>query len=115
MGTVHAFIAEIAAEFVYPFKAPHDEPFQKKLIGNAQIKCNIERIMMCFERPCCGPARNILQDGSIYFKAAAFIEKGTDGIDYLSTFDKCFFYMRIHDKIGIALAIPEFGVRYFIK
>src|SRR5687768_536008 len=46
MGTVHTFIAEIAAELIYPVEPTYDKAFQVQFIGNTQVKRHIQGIVM---------------------------------------------------------------------
>ncbi len=81
--SVHSFIAEIAAEFVYPVETANDQPFQVQLIGNAQVKRHIERIVVCYKQGrAVVSARNGLQYRRVHFQRALLIEEIAHGVDH---------------------------------
>src|SRR5690606_23866252 len=106
---------EVAAEFIYPFVATHDQPLEVKFISDAQIQGDIEGIMVCNERPCRGATGDALQYGRVYFERAPPVEEIADsGFDFRD-FDKCFTYLWVYHQVAAPLTIPELGVGDRVK
>jgi hypothetical protein len=46
----HAFVPEIFGELVHAIETTYDQPFQVKLVGNAQVQSHIQGIVVRFKR-----------------------------------------------------------------
>ena len=110
MGFVHTFVTEVLTYFIYTFKTTYNQSLQIKLCCDAQIKVNIQWVVVRDERTCACSAGNRLQDRSFHFRVSGFIENAAHCFHYGGTLQECFFYTVVYHQINITLAITEFGV-----
>ena len=68
VGAVHSFVAEVPREFKHPFEPSDDQAFQVEFIGNAQIECAVQCVVVRDEWPGGGPSRNGLQHGRVHLQ-----------------------------------------------
>ena len=50
MGAVHPFVAEVLRELIDAFETAHNQAFQIKFVGYAEIEGDVEGIMVGDER-----------------------------------------------------------------
>ena len=80
MGAVHSFIPEILGKFIDAVEPSHNQPLQVKLIGNPQIKWNIQGIVVGHKRTGRGTPGDRLQNRGLHFEIALFIEEFSDAV-----------------------------------
>ena len=110
MSRVHTLVAEDTSDFIDPVKAADNEPLQVELSLYTKVHIYIERIVMCLE----GSRRRAYlkrqQYGRIHFKISQPVEIVSYFLQYERTFNKGILYLRICDKIEIALSVTLFLV-----
>ncbi len=57
---VHSLVAEIFCKLINSVETANNQTFQVKLVGNAQIERNVQRVVVCFKGTGCGTAGNRL-------------------------------------------------------
>ena len=112
---VHTFIAEVAAELIYPLKTAYYQALQVQLIGYTQVQRHIQCIMMGNEWLGQRTARYALQHRRIHLQRTLPVQEVADGILHLRYLYERIPYPRIHDQVGIALAIFKLQVRHRVK
>ena len=107
---VHAFVAEVLAEFIHAVEASYDQLLEVQLAGDAQVLVDVERVVVGNERTCRRTARNRLQNRGFDFDVPELVEIFAHRGDDLRTLDENLAYVGIHDQIDVALAVTDFGV-----
>jgi hypothetical protein len=107
---IHPFIAEVAAELIDPVETSYNESFEIKLVGYTQVKRYVQGIVMGDEGTGGRSSGYALEYGSVDFQGAAFIEEFAYRIYHLRTPDEGLLDLGIYHQVGIALAVPEFGI-----
>src|SRR6201999_2572812 len=97
VGAVHAFVAEVAAEFIDPVEAADDETLQVEFVGNPQVKRYVEGVVVGDKGPGGGAAGDGLQYRGIDFQRAAFIEELADRVDHAGASHEHVLYLRVYD------------------
>ena len=100
----HAFIAEVAADFVHALVHAHQQALQIQLERDAQIQILIELIVMRDERSGRRAAVQRLQDRRFHFEEIEAVEEAPQRIDDLRPLAEHFARFGIRQQIGIALA-----------
>ena len=79
MVSVHTFVSEHLAHFVYSVESSDDESLQEKLVGNTKLHVDVQRVVMCIERSCVCSACDCCEDWSIYFQiSVVFFQNSLD-------------------------------------
>ena len=107
---VHAFVAEVLAEFIHAVEASYDQLLEVQLAGDAQVLVDVERVVVGNERTCRRTARNRLQNRGFDFDVPELVEIFAHRGDDLRTLDENLAYVGIHDQIDVALAVTDFWV-----
>ena len=107
---VHTFVTKVFGKFINPFKTAHDQAFQIEFIGNAQIKRNVQGVVVRNKRPGGGTTRNSLQNGRLHFQVSFIIQEIAHRFDDLCPFDKGVFYFIVNDQVDITLPVTLVGV-----
>ena len=115
MGLVHAFVAEVFRKFVNSVVASDYEPLEVQLIGYTHVKVYIKGVVVGDERTGCGSTRNALENRSFHLQTAGFVEILPHCGNDLGPFDEGLLYLRIYDKVHIALAVTELRVAESVK
>ena len=110
MIAVHAFVAEVLADFVYTFESAHDEPLQIKFGRDTQVHVGIKSVEMGNEGLGACTACNVLQGRSLYLRIAGFVQYAADGTYHRSALQEDVFHSVIYYQVHVALAIAQFGV-----
>ena len=105
MFRVDAFVAENAADFINTLHATNDQPLQVQFQCNAQIKIDIQRIMVRDEWPRIRTTGLIMQNRSLDFKKSVVIQVFTNSTHDFGAFNKPIKTVRIRNKVQISLAV----------
>ena len=110
MRTVHALVAEVFRELIDALKAAHNKALQVKLVGNAEVEIDVERVVVCHERAGGGATGYRLQDGRLDLKVSASVEElAHGGVDF-AALDEDLLHVGIDHEVDVTLAIALFGV-----
>src|SRR6266446_7852041 len=63
----NAFVSKVTVDFEYLIEPAHEQTFQIKFEGNAQVKIEAERFVMCSEWFGSGPSSDRLQNWRLDF------------------------------------------------
>ena len=110
MRAVHAFVAEVLADFVHTFEAAHDQALEVKLGGDAAIHLLVERVEVRDERTRRSTAGDVLECGGFHFRVARLVEDGAEGADGLGTLVERVLHLRIDDEVDVTTAVAQFGI-----
>ena len=107
---IDAFITENASDFINAFHSADDQAFQMQFKSDAQIKLNIERIVVSDERTSRSTAGLRMQDGRFNFKEAVFVKIATNCRHDATAINETIVAFAIRNQIKIALTINLFNV-----
>ena len=107
---VHAFVAEVLADFVHAFETAHNQALEVELGGNAAIHLLVERVEVRHERARRSTAGDVLERGGFHFRVAGFVEDGTQGADSFGTLVERVLHLRIDDEVDVTTAVAQFGI-----
>ena len=107
---VHALVAEVFRELIDALKAAHNKALQVKLVGNAEVEIDVERVVVCHERAGGGATGYGLQDGCLDLKVSAGVEElAHGGVDF-ATLDEDLLHVGIDHEVDVTLAIALLGI-----
>ena len=107
---VHAFVAEVLADFVHAFEPAYDQAFEVKFRSDAAIHLLVERIEMRDEGACRSAAGDVLERGGFHFRVAGFVEDGTQGADSFGTLIERVLHLWIHNEVDVTTTVAQFGI-----
>ena len=110
MVLIDAFVAEHPADFVHLVQAPHDQPFEVQLGGDAEVELAVEGVVMSHERTGVGSGGYGHQDGRIDFKKPAFVEKSANAGDHPAALDESVGDLGVGDEVEVPLAVAYFHI-----
>ena len=110
VGLVHTLVAEVLRELVNARESTHNQPLQIELVGNAQVKRDVESIVMGNERTGCCASRDALKDRSLHLKASGLVEVLAHCRDNLCPLHEYILNLRIDNKVNIPLTVTKLRV-----
>ena len=110
VGAVHSLVAEILGEFIDSVKSAHNETFQIKFVGYAEIERNVERVVVSDERTRGSSAGNRLKDGGLDFHVAVAVEEFAHGVIDFGALDEYLLDTLVDNEIHITAAVAELGI-----
>ena len=106
-----AFVAEVAVDLEELVRQPADQqPLQMQLGRDAQVKLEIERVVMRVERFGRGTAGDRVQHRGFNFKKTTFDQNPADAGDDAAAAAQRLAAFLAHDQIEIALAIAQLDI-----
>ena len=75
VGAIHAFVAEVFADFIDTLETAHDESLEIELGGDAHVEVDVERIVVGDKRTCAGTTCNRLKDGGFHLHVVMLVEE----------------------------------------
>lgn len=114
MGAVHAFVAEVAREFVDSGEAANNQALQIELVGDTQIHRDVQCVVMSDEWTCGGAARNGLKNRSLNLKASVFVEEVSHRVDDAAAGDENVLHLVIDHEVNITHAVAQLRVVEFV-
>ena len=115
MTGIYTFITEYTANFKYTLQTANDQSFQIQFQRNTKFYVFVESIVMCLKWAGCCSTGIGYKHRSLHFHEISVCKEVTDLAKNLGTFDKCLFYVLIHDQIHITLTITDVRVRQTVK
>ena len=110
VAAVHTLVAEVLADFVDTLETAHDEAFQVKLCGDAQVEVHVERVMVRDERSGAGTSGDGLEDGRFHFRVAGSVKELAHGFDHLAPLEENLLHAGIDQEVDVALAVAQFRI-----
>ena len=108
--TVHAFVAEVLADFEHTFETTYDEALQVKFGCDAAIEVDVERVVVCDEGTCACAACDALKDGRFDFSVACSVEFVAQCLHYDGALHEGVLHAFVHNEVNATLAVAKFGV-----
>ena len=114
-----ALVTKVAIELVDFFEATHQQTLQIQLRGDARVKIDIERVVMCFEGTRRGPGRQRRQHRRFDFNISMILEDSSQlshhrraPFKHLARRERVVFLelQTAGNQIDVALALPNFGI-----
>ena len=103
----HAFVAEIAVDFIDALEPADHQALEVKLGRDAQEHLHVERVVMRDERLGRRAARDRMQHRRFDFEEAVAVHVAADRGDDLAARDEGVARLGGHDQIDVALAVLE--------
>ena len=103
-------VAEVAVDLKNPVEAAHDQALQVKFRGNAQIKIDVEGVVVGNKGPRHRSARQGLHHRRLNFQVALRLQKVADGAHQLAPALKDGADVFIHHQVQVPLPIPDFHI-----
>ena len=75
--SVHALVAEDAADLINLVKAADNQTFQVQLQRDAQVHVHVQGVVVGDERPCSGAACDVVQDRGLHLQVALGVEEAS--------------------------------------
>ena len=104
---VHALIPEDTTDLIDLFQAADDQTFQVQLQRNTKLQVLIQGVKVGQERPRGRAAGVLYEHGRFDFKEALPVEVAADAGDDPGSADEGLANFRIHDQVGITLAVAK--------
>ena len=89
---------------------PYNQSLEVKLVGNTQIKRDVQGIVMSDEGTGTGASGYGLENGSLHLQIAEGVEVLPHGLHYLCPLDKHVLDLGIDHQIHVSHAVAELGV-----
>src|SRR5699024_1372603 len=105
MAGVQTLIPEYSSDLINTFHSADDQTFQIKLQRNTKLEVLVQCVEMCLKRSCCCSACVCHKHWSLNFQESLRIQVFPDTAQNFGTFDKCIFYLAVHDQIHISLSV----------
>ena len=108
MVSIHAFVTEHFAHLINAVKSTNYKSLQEELVRNPELHVNVKCIVMCIKWTSIGTACDGCKYWCVNLQESVFFFKYT--LDFFYDFgalDECFFYLRVHDEVNIALTISD--------
>ena len=109
-----SFVPEVLTDFVDALVAPHDQPLQVQLVGNAQVELHVERVVVRDERPGRSAPVHRLQNGRFDLQIAPFVQEPSDRRNHARPLAENLPHLGIDDQIGVPLPVAKFLVRHLV-
>ena len=106
----HAFVAEIAVDFVHTLQAAYHQAFQIQFRRHAQIQIHVQSVVMGHKRFRSRTTRNGVHHRRFHFQIALRSHEIAHGLHDLAAFDEGITRFGIGNQIHIALAVFRFLV-----
>ena len=100
-------VAEIPVDLVNAVEASHGEPFQVKLRGDAQVKVEVQSVVVGNEGPCHGAACQRLHHGGFHLEVAFAFKKFPQSANQPAAALKNPPGFLIHHEVQVALAVAD--------
>jgi len=103
-------VAEVAVDLKHPLEAPHHQPLEVELRGDAQVHLQVQRVMMGDERARRGATGDRVQHRRFHFDEAPLDQVVADTRDDSGAHLEHLARALVHDQIHVALAIAQLHV-----
>src|SRR5690606_36036648 len=110
MEARHAIITEVFREFVHTCESSDDKTLQVEFIGDAQVQCRIQGIVMCLERAGGSATVQGLKYRGFHFEIPPAVEVVAHRVHQLRPLDECVAHVRVNDQVDIAHPVSLLGV-----
>ena len=102
---IQTLVPEYSSDLINTFHSTNNQTFQIKLQRNTKLEVFVQCVEMCLKRSCRRSACVCHKHRSLNFQESLRIQVFPDAAQNFRTFDKCIFYLAVHDQIHISLSV----------
>src|SRR5947209_136109 len=105
-----AFVPEVAVDLVHAVESADSQALEVELRRDAQVKVDVESIVMRDKWTRSGSAVEWLHHGCLDFHILSVVKKLANRLHDLRALDEHFAHIGIHEQVNITLAIAQLDV-----